>query len=74
MVNVNVQFGGEKIPRSYEEGTKVGQILTDYELKSVMGWGDNVRALIQGVEQPVTALLPDGVTVVVETRANSKAN
>jgi len=72
MINVNVRFG-ETIARSYPEGTTIGGILQDRELKAVLGWGDNVRALVNGVEQPVTALAPDGATIVVETRANAKA-
>ncbi len=71
MINVQIRFG-ETISKSYPEGTTIGGILGDRELKAVLGWGDNVRALIQGAEQPVTAIVPDGVTIVVETRANSK--
>lgn len=71
MINVNVRFG-ETIARTYPEGTTIGTVLQDRELKTVMGWGDNVKALVQGVEQPVTALAPDGATIVIETRANQK--
>jgi len=74
MIQVTVRFGSEVINRTYPEGTNIGAILSDRELKSVCGWGDNVRAMVHGVEQPVTALAPDGATIVVETRANSKAN
>jgi hypothetical protein len=73
MIQVNVRFG-ETISKSFPEGTTIGAVLSDRELKAVLGWGDNVRALVHGVEQPVTALAPDGATIVVETRANSKAN
>lgn len=73
MINVQIRFG-ETISRSYPEGTTIGGILSDRELKSILGWGDNVRALIQGVEQPPTAVVPDDVLIVVETRANSKQN
>jgi hypothetical protein len=47
--------------------------LNDPNLKLVCGYGDNVRALVSGVEQPGTAIAPDGGTIVVETRANNKA-
>lgn len=73
MINVKIRFG-ETISKSFPEGTTIGVILADRELKAVLGWGDNVRALIQGVEQPNTAVVPDDVTIVVETRANSKQN
>jgi len=74
MIQVTVRFGSESIQRSYPEGTTIGTVLSDRDLKAVCGWGDNVRATVAGVEQPVTALAPDGGTIVVETRANSKAN
>ena len=73
MINVQIRFG-ETISKSYPEGITIGGVLSDRELKAVLGWGDNVRALIQGVEQPNTAVVPDDVTIVVETRANSKQN
>ncbi len=71
MINVSVRFG-ETITRSYPDGTTVGGVMADRELKLVLGWGDNVRATIQGVEQPTTALVPDGATIVMETKANQK--
>jgi hypothetical protein len=73
-MNINVKFGSDSFMRQYTEGTTIGQVLNDIDLKSVAGWGDNVRALVSGVEQSPSALAPDGGTVVVETRANTKAN
>lgn len=73
MIQVTVKFGGDVYTRSYHQGTTIGQVINDIDLKAVTGWGDNVRALVQGVEQPINALVPDGGTIVVETRANTKA-
>ncbi len=74
MIQVTVKFGSEAYTRSYSDGTTVGQVLNDVDLKAVSGWGDSVRGMVHGVEQPVNALAPDGGTVVVETRANTKAD
>lgn len=74
MIQVTVRFGSETFPRSYPAGSNIGAVIGDHNLKAVAGWGDNVRALISGVEQPVTALVPNGATIVIETRANTKAS
>lgn len=68
-----IRFGSEVYTRTYNEGTTFQEVLSDHDLKVVAGWGDNVRALVCGVEQPLTAIVPDGATIVVETRANTKA-
>ncbi len=60
--------------RNVPEGTTIGQLIQDRELRITLGYGDNVRALVAGVEQSQQAIVPDGGTVVIETRANSKAN
>jgi len=72
MKTVNVRFN-EVYTRSYHDSATIADVVGDQELKVVAGWGDNVRALVGGVEQPMTALAPDGGTVVIETRANTKA-
>ncbi len=74
MIQITVKFGSEVYTRSYPEGTTVGQVLNDVDLKAVTGWGDNVRGIVSGVEQPVNAIAPDGGTIKVETRANTKAD
>lgn len=73
-VTVTVQYGGQVEARQYPNGATIGHIMGDRDLKAVMGFGDNVRYMVQGIEQPHTAVLSDGVRVFVETRANSKAN
>lgn len=72
-MQVTVKFGTDTYQRTYDEGSTIGEILSDSQLKMVAGWGDNVRALVAGVEQPTHAIAPDGGMIVVETRANSKA-
>lgn len=73
MYNITVRYGSDEYPRSYAPGTTIGQVINDVDLKVVAGWGDNVRALVSGVEQSPTTPISDGSTVVIETRANTKA-
>lgn len=73
-MNVNVKFGSEVFNRHYEEGATVGDVFADHDLKMTAGWGDNVRALVHSVEVPSTSRLADGITVIIETRANTKAS
>lgn len=69
---ITVKFGSEQFTRNYDANATIGDVLMDHDLKVTAGWGDNVRALVAGVEQPSTAIVPSEATVVVETRANSK--
>lgn len=74
MITIRVRFGSDEVTRQYPQGTNIGTVLGDHDLRVVLGYGDNTRALVAGVEQSTTAIVPDGSTVVIETRANSKAN
>jgi len=51
----------------------VGQVISSASVKAELGFGDNVRALVNGVEKDNTELVEDGSTIIVEVRANSKA-
>lgn len=73
-VTITVRFGLNSATRSMPGPVTVGQVLGDSNLKAIFGWGDNVRGLIHGVEQPADAGLHHGATLVVETRCNTKAS
>lgn len=73
MITVIVRFNSESFTRSYSNNATIADVLGDTELKMAAGWGDSVRALIAGVEQSTASILPEGETVVIETRSNSKA-
>lgn len=72
-MQINVRFGSDDVLRNYPDNTTIGSVIGDRDLRITLGYGDNVRALVAGVEQSPTALAPDGGTIVIETRANSKA-
>lgn len=68
-----VIYGIESQEKESIQAPTVGQVKRDTVLKAVLGFGDNVRALVNGVEQPDDTLLYDGAEVVLETKANTKA-
>ena len=74
MKTIIVSFGGDSVPRSVEDDANIGSIVGDGNVKAQLGYGDNVRVLVNGVEQPSTAIPSNGTKLVVETRTNSKAN
>ena len=73
MINVTVRFGTDTASRSFADGTTIGQVIAEPSIKAELGYGDSVRALVNGVEQSSNTTAPNGGTVTVETRANSKA-
>ena len=73
MINVTVRFGCDTASRSFADGTTIGTVLADAGLKAELGYGDSLRALVNGVEMNHATLAPNAGTIVVESRANAKA-
>jgi hypothetical protein len=74
MITVTVRFGSDNASRSFGDGTTIGQVINDPGIRAELGYGDSIRPLVNSVDQPMNAPAPNGGTIVVETRANSKAN
>lgn len=73
MKTVIVQFGTDTIPRTVSDDANIGSIVGDGNVKAQLGFGDNIRTLVCSVEQDSTTCVPNGSTIVIETRTNSKA-
>lgn len=73
MKKVTLKYGVDTHEVTVTESATVGSVLRSTSNKAFLGYGDNVKALVNGVEQPEDAQLSDGMTLVIETRANSKA-
>jgi hypothetical protein len=71
-MNINIRYGIDSISKSFPNGVRISDLLTNPDLRAVLGYGDNVRALVSGVEQPNDATVADGATVVIETKTNTK--
>ena len=72
-MTVTIKYGLETISRTVPEGTTIGHLVSDQNLKAVLGFGDNVRALINGIEMSRDVQVPYGSLVSLETACNSKA-
>lgn len=74
MKSITIRFGSDSHPVSVGGSATIGQILSDTSTKVILGYGDNVKALVSGVEQSLDTVVSDGTTITLETKANSKAN
>lgn len=73
-MKVTIKYGINTVVRDYAFGTVVAAVAEDENLKAVLGFGDNVRFLTNGVELPLDAALSDGTVITVETACNQKAS
>lgn len=73
MIKVTIEFSGNSISKSVSAGTTVGAVISDANLKAVLGFGSNVEAQIDGVTAANDAALSEGDTVTIVTKANTKA-
>ena len=73
-MNVTVRYGVESYEKEFPGSPTIAEVRTNSSLKAILGFSDNVRALISGVEQPDDVRVPEGSVVVLETRANQKAS
>jgi hypothetical protein len=73
MKNITIRYGSDIREVTVESSTTVAQLLADSTNRVVLGYGDNVQALIGGIAQPGDVVVPSGSTVVIENKANSKA-
>tara|TARA_Y100001963_G_scaffold125455_1_gene177069 strand:+ start:3706 stop:4146 length:441 start_codon:yes stop_codon:yes gene_type:complete len=71
-VTVQVKYGLE---RSTSVCVPTGSTIEDVlgRARTALGFGSNVKALIDGAAQPLTGTVTDGDIISVETAANSKA-
>lgn len=71
-VSVTVKYGLERsITTSVPVGSSIGDVLR--RVRAALGFGDNVKALIDGATQPESNTVAEGDVISVETAANSKA-
>lgn len=73
MKKVTLHYGVDSHEITVAPGTTIGAIIRNPSHKIILSYGDNVKALVGGVEQPEDAQVADGMEIVLETRANSKA-
>jgi hypothetical protein len=72
-IRVTVAYGPDEITKTFSEGTTIDEIIGDANVKALLGYGDNVKALVLGSEQDGDTILASGARITIETRANQKA-
>lgn len=71
---VTISYGpANSVTRQFNEGATVGDVLKDTNLRAVLGFGENVQALIDRTPMSPTTSLNDGDEVNLEVVANQKA-
>ena len=73
MKTITVQYGVDSITKQVESGFTFGDLQESDTFKAALGYGDNTKALVNGIEQSRATAIPDGATVRLETAANTKA-
>ena len=73
VIEITVRYGMDKFTKAVDEDTTIGDIINSPSIKAALGFGDNVRATMHGVEVSDETPVPDGGFIALETRANEKA-
>lgn len=74
MHQVKIRFGIDNITKSFQSAPTVGELKENDDIRATLGYGDNVKALVNGVEVGDDVTLGPGQEVVFETAANQKAS
>lgn len=73
MKNITVKYGVDSINKQVEDDFTFGEIQENDGFKAALGFGDNTKALVDGIEQSRDTMIPPGAIVRLETAANTKA-
>jgi len=73
MKTITVKYGVDQISKQVEADFTFGDLRESDSFKAALGFGDNTKALVDGIEQNRETSIPEGATVRIETAANTKA-
>lgn len=74
MQKVTVRYGLNTLDKTFTIPVTIRQLRNDQSIRAVLGYGDNVNLLINGIAMPDDAIVANGAIVTVETAANTKAS
>ena len=63
----------DQITKQVEDDFTFGDLQASDSFKAALGFGDNTKTLVDGIEQNRDTIIPAGTTVRIETAANTKA-
>lgn len=72
MYRIQIKYGLQSTTRQFPQPPTVSQLKQDMSLRGELGYGDNCKVLVDGVEQPDFASITAQL-VTIETAVNSKA-
>jgi hypothetical protein len=72
-MQITIEHGMQSVTVSRPDGTTVGSVINDPNIRSVIGSGDNVSALVEGAAVDPSYVLEEGDTVTLQGRAAVKA-
>ena len=73
MKTITVKYGVDSVTKQVESDFTFGDLQESDAFKAALGFGDNTKALVDGIEQNRATNIPEGATVRLETAANTKA-
>lgn len=73
MKNITAKYGVDSINKQVDDHFTFGDLQESDTFKAALGFGDNTKALVEGIEQSRGTVIPQGAIVRLETAANSKA-
>ena len=73
MKSITVKYGVDQITKQVEDNFTFGDLQDSDTFKAALGFGDNTKALVEGIEQNKETVIPANATVRIETAANTKA-
>ena len=73
MKTITVQYGVDTITKQVDASMTFGDLQESDQFKAALGYGDNTKALVNGIEQSRSTIIPENATVRLETAANTKA-
>ncbi len=73
MKTITVKYGVDEITKQVEDDFTFGDLQGSDTFKAALGFGDNTKSLVDGIEQNRDTVIPANATVRIETAANTKA-
>jgi hypothetical protein len=73
MKTITVKYGVDQLSKQVEDNYTFGDVQASDSFKAALGFGDNTKTLVDGIEQSRDTIIPAHATVRVETAANTKA-
>jgi hypothetical protein len=70
---VVVRYGVDRCEKAVAYNTTFGQLKNNSSIRAALGYGDNIRMLVNGIAMADEAVVPNAAEVVIETACNSKA-